>query len=167
MVYVLQEASRRRNAMQMEILYFDGCPTYLKAEKTLREVLEEEGLEAEVDLIAVNTDEEAQELRFAGSPTIRVNGEDLAGSPGGGGPRRRGRSDSCQHRRGGPGAPVRWQPDDQGERRRPVPRAGAGEVRARLQDVRYLERPERVAHDRDASGSAGEDGWRRCRRKSP
>ena len=63
--------------MQMEILYFDGCPTYLKAEKTLREVLEEEGLEAEVDLIAVNTDEEAQELRFAGSPTIRVNGEDL------------------------------------------------------------------------------------------
>jgi len=77
MVYVLQEASRRRNAMQMEILYFDGCPTYLKAEKTLREVLEEEGLEAEVDLIAVNTDEEAQELRFAGSPTIRVNGEDL------------------------------------------------------------------------------------------
>src|SRR5215211_1864817 len=76
MVYVLQEASRRRNAMQMEILYFDGCPTYLKAEKTLREVLEE-GLDAEVDLIAVNTDEEAQELRFAGSPTIRVNGEDL------------------------------------------------------------------------------------------
>src|SRR5215203_2730897 len=77
MVYVLQEASRRRNAMQMEILYFNGCPTYLKAEKTLREVLEEEGLEAEVDLIAVNTDEEARRLRFAGSPTIRVNGEDL------------------------------------------------------------------------------------------
>src|SRR5829696_2113426 len=77
MVYVLQEASRRRNAMQMEILYFDGCPTYLKAEKTLREVLEEEGLDAEVKLIAVNTDEEAQELLFPGSPTIRVDGEDL------------------------------------------------------------------------------------------
>src|SRR5215203_1070452 len=77
MVYVLQEASRRRNAMQMEILYFDGCPTYLKAEKTLREVLEEEGLEAEVSLVAVNTDEEAQELLFPGSPTIRVDGEDL------------------------------------------------------------------------------------------
>src|SRR5829696_1911882 len=77
MVYVLQEASRRRNAMQMEILYFDGCPTYLKAEKTLREVLEEEGLDAEVELIAVNTYEEAQRLRFPGSPTIRVDDRDL------------------------------------------------------------------------------------------
>ena len=63
--------------MKMEILYFDGCPTYLKAEKTLREVLKEQGIAAEVELVAVNTDGEAQELRFAGSPTIRVDGEDL------------------------------------------------------------------------------------------
>jgi hypothetical protein len=77
MVYVLQEASRRRNAMQIEILYFDGCPTYLKAEKTLRGVLEEEDVDAEVELVAVNIAEEAQELRFTGSPTIRVDGEDL------------------------------------------------------------------------------------------
>jgi hypothetical protein len=77
MVYVLQGASRRRNTMKMEILYFDGCPTYLKAEKTLRGVLEEEGVDAEVELVAVNTAEEAQETRFPGSPTIRVEGEDL------------------------------------------------------------------------------------------
>ena len=63
--------------MQMEILYFDGCPTYLEAEKSLRGVLEEEGVDVEVELIAVNTNEEAQELRFAGSPTIRVDGRDL------------------------------------------------------------------------------------------
>jgi hypothetical protein len=63
--------------MEVEILYIDGCPSYLEAEETLRRILEEEGLEAVVDLIAVNTDEEAQELLFAGSPTIRVNGEDL------------------------------------------------------------------------------------------
>ena len=63
--------------MKMEILYFDGCQTYLKAEKTLREVLKEQGIAAEVELVAVNTDEEAQELHFAGSPTIRVDGEDL------------------------------------------------------------------------------------------
>ena len=63
--------------MKMEILYFDGCPTYLDAEKTLREVLEERGITAEIELVAVTTDGEAQELRFAGSPTIRVDGEDL------------------------------------------------------------------------------------------
>ena len=63
--------------MKVEILYFDGCPTYLGASKALRRVLEEQGVDAEVELVAVNTDEEAQELRFAGSPTIRVDGEDL------------------------------------------------------------------------------------------
>jgi hypothetical protein len=62
---------------KVEILYFDGCPTYLQAEKTLREVLEEQGEDAEVELVAVTTDEEAQALRFAGSPTFRVDGEDL------------------------------------------------------------------------------------------
>jgi hypothetical protein len=62
---------------RVEILYFDGCPTYLEAEKTLREVLGEKGVDAEVELVAVNTDEGAQALRFAGSPTIRVDGEDL------------------------------------------------------------------------------------------
>jgi hypothetical protein len=77
MVYVLPEASRRRSTMKIEILYFEGCPTYLKAHKTLRGVLEEEGVDAEVELIAVNTAEEAQELRFTGSPTLRVDGEDL------------------------------------------------------------------------------------------
>ena len=63
--------------MEVEILYFDSCPSYLEAEETLRGILEEEGLDAEVELIAVNTAEAAQELRFAGSPTIRVDGDDL------------------------------------------------------------------------------------------
>ena len=63
--------------MKVEILYFDGCPTFLAAEKTLREILEEQGIAAEVELVAVNTDEEARRLRFPGSPTIRVAGKDL------------------------------------------------------------------------------------------
>ncbi len=61
--------------MRVEVLYFDGCPTYLGAEKTLRDVLSWE--DAEIELVAVNTDEEARKLRFPGSPTIRVDGRDL------------------------------------------------------------------------------------------
>jgi hypothetical protein len=60
--------------MKVEILYFDGCPTYRTAEKTLEEVLTEQVIEAQVELVAVNTDEEAGRLRFPGSPTIRVDG---------------------------------------------------------------------------------------------
>jgi hypothetical protein len=63
--------------MKVEVLYFDGCPTYEAAEKTLRDVFADKGLEADVELVAVNTDEEARRLRFPGSPTIRVAGKDL------------------------------------------------------------------------------------------
>jgi len=63
--------------MRVEVLYFDGCPTHQAAEKILRRLLAQEGAEAEVELVAANTDEEARRLRFPGSPTIRVDGEDL------------------------------------------------------------------------------------------
>ena len=63
--------------MRIEVLYFDGCPTYRAAEETLRGVLTQEEVEADVELVAVNTDEEARRLRFPGSPTIRVDSEDL------------------------------------------------------------------------------------------
>jgi hypothetical protein len=56
--------------MKVEVLYFDGCPTYETATKTLRAVLAEEGSEAEVQLVAVNSDEEAGRLRFLKKSTI-------------------------------------------------------------------------------------------------
>ncbi len=71
------EAEGKRGKMKVEVLYFKGCPTYVAAEKAVRGVLAKEGIEAGVELVAVNTDEEAQELRFPGSPTIRGGGEDL------------------------------------------------------------------------------------------
>ena len=63
--------------MHVELLYFDGCPSYVAATRTVREVLAELGEEADVALVAVNTDEEARRLQFPGSPTIRVEGRDL------------------------------------------------------------------------------------------
>ena len=62
--------------MQVEVLYFDGRPTYREVEKTLRGMLDREDAEADVvELVAVNTDEEAQRLRFPGSPTGRRDDE--------------------------------------------------------------------------------------------
>lgn len=61
--------------MRLEILYFGGCPTYRGARRTLSEALRAEGLEAE--LVAVETNEEAERLRFPGSPTIRADGRGL------------------------------------------------------------------------------------------
>ena len=67
--------------MKVEVLYFDGCPTYKTATKALQTLLAIEGVEAEVELVAVNNDDEAQRLRFPGSPTIRVDGRDLFPAP--------------------------------------------------------------------------------------
>jgi hypothetical protein len=67
--------------MKVEILYFDGCPAYGTAKNTLKEVLADVGIGAEVELVAVNTDREARRLRFPGSPTIRVDEHDLFPAP--------------------------------------------------------------------------------------
>ena len=59
------------------MLYFDGCLTYVAATRTVSEVLSELGMDAEVEQVAVNSDKEAERLRFPGSPTIRVDGRDM------------------------------------------------------------------------------------------
>ena len=64
--------------MKIELLYFRECPTYKPAQQTLQQALSEEGIEAQIQLLVVNSSEEAQRIQFPGSPTIRVNGRDLS-----------------------------------------------------------------------------------------
>lgn len=68
--------------MDIEFLYWDGCPSHPEAMELLQDVLAERGIDAEVRVRHVDTDAEAQALRFPGSPTIRIDGRDvdLAGS---------------------------------------------------------------------------------------
>ena len=64
--------------MKIEILYFDGCPNHELADKRVRDVLNDLGVEAELVLINVTDEATAEQVRFPGSPTIRVNDEDVA-----------------------------------------------------------------------------------------
>ena len=66
--------------MEIEVLYFDGCATWQAAVSDLEEVLSELGLQEEVRLVRVESREEAERLRFLGSPTVRVNGKDVESS---------------------------------------------------------------------------------------
>ena len=61
----------------IEILFFAGCPNHEPTTNLAREVLSELGLEAEIREVPVETAEEAQTHRFIGSPTVRVNGNDI------------------------------------------------------------------------------------------
>jgi hypothetical protein len=63
--------------VRVSFLYYEDCPSYDLALERLREVMAEEGIPGEVEVIKVETEEQAHELRFVGSPTIRVDGQDL------------------------------------------------------------------------------------------
>ena len=62
--------------MTVEILYFDGCPGFEEVVPRVREIARDAG--AQVVLRAVETLEAAEACRFLGSPTIRVDGRDVA-----------------------------------------------------------------------------------------
>jgi hypothetical protein len=63
--------------MKVELLYWEGCPSYSEARELLAQVLAEHGIDAPIRMRHVATDEEAEALRFPGSPTIRIDGRDV------------------------------------------------------------------------------------------
>ncbi|MBA3972665.1 MAG: hypothetical protein C0504_00445 [Candidatus Solibacter sp.] len=63
--------------MQIEILYFPGCPNHEPAVRRVREVVAREGLDAEIREVNVMDERTGEQLGFLGSPTIRVNGLDI------------------------------------------------------------------------------------------
>jgi hypothetical protein len=63
--------------VEVELLYWDGCPSHPEALALLREVMDERGVGEQIDVREVLTHEQAVELRFPGSPTIRVDGRDV------------------------------------------------------------------------------------------
>jgi hypothetical protein len=72
--------------VRVELLWWDGCPSHPEALEELRSVLGEEGLDpGAVELVEVESDEQAERERFPGSPTIRIDGEDAV-PPGDGDP---------------------------------------------------------------------------------
>jgi len=80
---------------EIELLYFDGCPSWHTALDNLREAIEEITLPQEINLpqeitppreitlplqvrlIEITNPQQAQDEHFLGSPSIRMNGVDI------------------------------------------------------------------------------------------
>ncbi len=62
---------------QIEFLYFQDCPSHAEALALLQNVLHEQNLTTPIQLIQIETEVEAHQHTFYGSPTIRVNGRDI------------------------------------------------------------------------------------------
>jgi hypothetical protein len=68
--------------VDVTLLYFDGCPNWQEAHSRVQQALREAGAsEDALTVHRVNTDEQARQLSFRGSPTVLVNGDDPFADP--------------------------------------------------------------------------------------
>ena len=63
--------------IQIEVLFFEGCPNPPRAVELAHEVVAAMGVEARIVERTVKDGEDAVRHRFPGSPTIRVEGVDV------------------------------------------------------------------------------------------
>ena len=63
--------------MKIELLYFEGCPCWQQTKSDIASLLAEHSRSDEIEYITVESNEEAQQQRFVGSPTVRIDGVDI------------------------------------------------------------------------------------------
>jgi len=69
--------------VEVILRYFDGCPNWHTTQTRLREALDSTGhADTPVGHQRVETQEDAERLRFVGSPTVLVDGHDPFLTPG-------------------------------------------------------------------------------------
>ena len=62
---------------RVEILYFEDCPNHEAAKALVERVAAELRVDPEIRVVEVRDQDAATQLRFLGSPTIRVEGRDV------------------------------------------------------------------------------------------
>jgi hypothetical protein len=67
----------KEERVRVEVLYFFGCPNHGAAVDCVREVLAQEDTPAELVEVEVKDLAAAQRIGFPGSPTVRVDGQDV------------------------------------------------------------------------------------------
>jgi hypothetical protein len=66
---------------RIEFFYIEDCPSHERALEILREVLAEAHIQDPVEVTEVKNEQDAQQYQFYGSPTIRIDGQDIAPRP--------------------------------------------------------------------------------------
>ncbi len=65
------------SAVQVKVLHTSECPHWAAARDVATRVARAAGVEVEIVATPVETQAEAAELRFLGSPTVRIDGHDV------------------------------------------------------------------------------------------
>lgn len=62
---------------RIEFLFWQDCPSHGAALERLRKVMVEVGDQSPIEMVEVLTEDDAHRLGFPGSPTIRIDGQDV------------------------------------------------------------------------------------------
>lgn len=65
------------NKILIQILYFPDCPIYKELEKFVKEIIQELNVDADLELVNIQTKADAEKYHFTGSPGLRINGKDM------------------------------------------------------------------------------------------
>jgi hypothetical protein len=67
--------------MRIELLYYPECPSHERALELIRDALTLEGITADIEVVRIDTQEQAEQYQFVGSPTIRIDGREVQPQP--------------------------------------------------------------------------------------
>ena len=68
-------------SVTVSVLYFDGCPHWQAMIERVRAAAAQIDVAVQVETVAVETDEQAHQLGFTGSPTVLLGGRDPFATP--------------------------------------------------------------------------------------
>ena len=63
--------------LDVRVLYTEGCANTPQTVQRVRDVAQDMGIAIEIDEVLVTTQDQADALRFLGSPTVQVSGQDI------------------------------------------------------------------------------------------
>jgi hypothetical protein len=69
-----------KSALLIDVLGFQGCPNVQLTLELVEAIVQSEGIQAKVNSVDVSSLEDAERLRFLGSPTVQINGIDIESS---------------------------------------------------------------------------------------
>jgi len=67
------------NKIKIDIQYFNGCPNSSEMIHRVNEAIKGSEDKIEYNVVLVESNELAEKLKFRGSPTVLINGEDIEG----------------------------------------------------------------------------------------
>lgn len=63
--------------MKIQVLYFTGCPNHEPTVTRIHQVVQRLGINVPIEQVEVTDQDDPAKIKFVGSPTVLINGQDI------------------------------------------------------------------------------------------